>query len=112
MSKEQYYNKIKIFIYRKFEELEVVERDKGNVLYIRYNNEIYAQILIEKKSGKVYYSYRLSKKMYKIIPLETTDFEILLKRWVEDTFKIKVINIKMRFSRWSPMDEHNFKIKF
>ena len=104
MSKEEYYSKIKRYIYRKFKELEVVERDNGNVLYIRYNNEIYAQILIEKKSGKVYYSYRLSKKMYKIIPLETTDFELFLSKWIENTFQVKVKQIlhgkKTRSRAW------------
>ena len=93
MSKEEYYSKIKRYIYRKFKELEVVERDNGNVLYIRYNNEIYAQILIEKKSGFVYYSYRLSNKIYKTIRLEETDFEIFLKSWVEETFQVKVKHI-------------------
>jgi len=44
MSKEEYYSKIKKIIYRKFDELEVVKRNRGNNLYLRYKNEEYAQI--------------------------------------------------------------------
>ena len=112
MSKEEYYSKIKKWVYRKFEELELVERDNGNFLYLRHKNDEFVQIMIDKKSSLVYYYTKFRDKINKIVRLEQTDFEILLKRWVEDTFKIKVINIKMRFSRWSPMAEHNFKIKF
>jgi hypothetical protein len=90
MSKEEYYSKIKRFLYRKFEELELVERNNGNYLYLRYDNEEYAQIRIDKKSGRVFYSKRLRDKINKIFRLEEIDFKILLKSWVEDTFQIEV----------------------
>ena len=92
MSKEQYYNKIKKFVYRRFDELEVVERNDGNTLYLRYKNNGHAEILIKKISGDVYYHYEFKDKFFKIIKLEKVDFEILLGRWVEDTFQMKVIN--------------------
>ena len=91
MSKEEYYSKIKRFVYRKFDELEVTERNDYDTLVL--HNEDYYEILIEKKSGFVYYSYRLSNKIYKTIRLEETDFEILLKSWVEETFQVKVKHI-------------------
>ena len=92
MSKEEYYSKIKRFVYRRFDELEVVERNDGNTLYFHYDNEQYAQIRINKKLGWVFYSNRFRGKINKIFRLEQIDFEILLKSWVEDTFKIKVLN--------------------
>ena len=92
MSKEEYYSKIKKFVYRRFDELEVFESNDRDILYLCYKNGDSAQIKINKNSLKVYYSYRLSNKIYKTISLKETDFEILLKRWVEETFKIKVIN--------------------
>ena len=94
MSKEEYYSKIKKIIYRKFDELEVVKRNRGNNLYLRYKNEEYAQIRINKKSVFVYYSYTLSDKICKIFQLEKRDFEIILRAWIEDTFKIKQILIQ------------------
>jgi hypothetical protein len=94
MSKEEYYSKIKKIIYRKFDELEVVKRNRGNNLYLRYKNEEYAQIRINKKSDFVYYSYTLSDKICKIFQLEKRDFEIILRAWIEDTFKIKQILIQ------------------
>jgi hypothetical protein len=92
MSKEEYYSKIKRFVYRKFDELEVTERNKRNDLYLHYKNNEYAEILIKKKSGEVYYNYNyeLSDKFFMTINLEKVDFEILLGRWVEDTFQMKV----------------------
>ena len=90
MSKEEYYSKIKRFVYKRFNELEVVERDNGNFLYLRYKNKGYAEILIKKISGEVYYDYEFKDKFFKIINLEKVDFEILLGRWVEDTFQMKV----------------------
>ncbi len=94
MSKEEYYSKIKRFVYKRFNELEVVERDNGDILYFRYANEEYAQIRINKKSDFVYYSYTLSDKICKIFQLEKRDFEIILRAWIEDTFKIKQILIQ------------------
>jgi len=90
MSKEKYYNKIKRFVYRKFEDLEVAERNDGNDLYLHYKNKQYGEILIKKISGEVYYNYEFNDKFFKIINLEKVDFEILLGRWVEDTFQMKV----------------------
>ena len=93
MSKELYYNKIKVFIYRKFEELEVVERNNGNYLYLRYKNNKYAEIAIKKTSCNVYYNHKFRDKICMTISLEKTDFEILLGKWIDDTFQMKVNNI-------------------
>jgi hypothetical protein len=112
MSKEQYYNKIKKFVYRKFEELELVERNNGNFLYLCYKNNEEAQIRINKKSGLVLYTKRFGDKINMIFRLEQIDFEILLSIWVEDTFKMKVISTE----RLSLIDgivvEGTFQIKF
>ena len=90
MSKEEYYSKIKRFVYRKFDELEVAKRNDGDDIYLHYKNNRYAEILIKKKSGEVYYYYEFSEKICKVIRLKKVDFEILLSKWVEDTFQIKV----------------------
>jgi hypothetical protein len=93
MSKEEYYSKIKRFVYRKFNELEVVERNLGDALFLRYNNEPYAQIRINIKSGNVYYYRNFRNKFIKVIHMENSDFEILLGKWIEETFQIKVSDI-------------------
>ena len=112
MSKEEYYNKIKRFIYKRFNELEVVERNDGNTLYLRYDNEEYAQIRINKKLGWISYSDRFRDKICKLIRLNQVDFEILLKSWAEETFQIKVINILI--SHFTPIRivEDTNQIKF
>jgi hypothetical protein len=92
MSKEEYYSKIKRFVYKRFNELEVIDRNNGNFLYLGYKNKGYAEIVIDKNSGLVYYYTGFKDKINKMVPLKMRDFEILLDRWVEDTFKIKVIN--------------------
>lgn len=93
MCKYKFYNAIKKTMYRKFNELDVVERNDGDDLYLHYKDEEYAQILIEKKSGHIYYFYGLSAKFFKIIRIGMTDFEVLLSTWVEDTFQTKVNHI-------------------
>jgi hypothetical protein len=90
MSKEEYYSKIKRFVYKRFNELEVFESTDGKVLYFIYKNNEYAQIRINKKLGEVYYHYEFKDKICKLIRLKQVDFEILLSIWVEDTFQIKV----------------------
>ncbi len=90
MSKEEYYSKIKKIVYRKFDELEVIHSSHNNDLYIRYKNDKYAQIVIGKTTGFIFYYYEFKDKICNIIQLETRDFKILLERWVQDTFQIKV----------------------
>ena len=93
MSKKEYYSKIKRFVYRRFDELEVVERDNGNILCFGYKNKGYAEIVIYKNSGRVFYSKRFRDKINKIFRFEEIDFKIFLKKWVEDKFKIKVTGV-------------------
>ena len=92
MSKEKYYNKIKRYIYRKFEELEVFESNDGNYLYLRYKHAEFAKIVVNKSLLKVSYYTGFRDKINKIVPLEKRDFEILLKRWIKDTFQMKMKN--------------------
>ena len=48
MDKEKFYNKIKIWIYRKFDELEVSESSDGQIICLRYKDNAYIEISIEK----------------------------------------------------------------
>ena len=90
MSKEEYYSKIKRFVYKRFNELKVAKRNDGDDIYLHYKNKRYAEILIKKISGEVYYDYEFKDKICKLIRLKKADFEIILKRWVEDAFQMKV----------------------
>jgi len=93
MNKEKFYTGIKNTMYRKFNKLEMVERNDGNTLYLRYKNDEYAEIIINKKFGEVYYYSEYKKKICYMIGVNQVDFEVLLGRWIEDTFKIKVEHI-------------------
>ena len=97
MSKEEYYSKIKRFVYKRFNELEVFESTDGKKILLHYKNKGYAEILIKKISGEVYYNYEFKDKFFKIIKLEKVDFEILLGRWVEDTFQMKVSHTQIDY---------------
>lgn len=96
MNKEKFYTGIKNTMYRKFERLEIVEHYNANILYLRFKHEKQAQIVIKTKSCNVYYYYRFKFKIDKLFPIQDNDFEILLKRWVEDKFKMKVNDIFAR----------------
>lgn len=97
MNKDKFYVVIKNTIHRKFNELEVVERNETHDLYLHYNNKEYAEIKVEKKSGKIFYHYKFRDKLIKLIPMEHEDFEILLMRWIEDNFQIKVNNARQSY---------------
>lgn len=90
MNKEKLYGGIKNILYRRFEKLKVVERDNGTVIYLRYNQGKHAEIVIKKRSCNVYYYYGFKSKLNKILPIEDTDFEVLLTRWIEERFQMKV----------------------
>ena len=90
MDKEEYYNIVKRFVYRKFNELEVSTRNDVDVIYLHYTNMEYAKARIRINSGEVYYVNKFRNKIIKPINLEKGDFDILLSRWIEDTFQIKV----------------------
>jgi hypothetical protein len=91
MDKEEYYNKIKRFIYKRFNELEVIEHNNGNLIYLHYKNEGHVEVIIQKEFGSVLNYYKFRQKICKMVDLKVVDFEILLNRWVEDTLKIKVV---------------------
>ena len=91
MKNEEYYNKIKKSIYLKFEALDF--EDLGHTLYLRKKGTRYTEIGIFKKSGEVFYAYGFSEKIFKYFALKKIDFEIFLKMWVEDKFKIKVTDV-------------------
>ena len=105
MNKEKFYTGIKNTLYRKFNKLDVVERNDCDTLYLGYKNDEYAEIVIDKKSGEVYYYYDeydgFASKIYDIIRLGLPDFEVILGRWIEDTFKIKVEHIGIDYYRRS-----------
>ena len=96
MKNEEYYNKIKGFLYKKFDALEV--KDTGTVLDLRNKKTRSLEISIFKKSGGVYYAYEFSDKFCKYFSLKKIDFQIILKMWVENKFKIKV-NGMLRLQR-------------
>lgn len=89
MCKEKFYARIKHTIYRKFNELELVERNDGNDLHFRYKDEEYPEIRVEKKPGELYYYTKFKDKITKQIPMSEDDFEVILNRWAEDKFKMK-----------------------
>lgn len=89
MDRETFYIAIKKTIYRKFNELEVVERNDGDVLHFRYKDEEYPQIRVEKKPHELYYYEKFRNKITKLIPMSDREFEIILNKWAEDKFKMK-----------------------
>lgn len=95
MTKEEYYNRIKKWVYGKFDKLEVIQYQNGNNIELQYKNGGYTQIRISKKFGYIYYYYEFSDKICKFIRFDNRDFEILLSRWVEKTFQMKVEGIKI-----------------
>jgi hypothetical protein len=97
MDKEEYYNKIKNWVYRKFDELEPHKIYSEDTICLRYKNNKYTQIIINKKLGDVVYYTDYRNKICKPIRLLRDDFDILLSEWIEDRFKIKVTDMAGRY---------------
>ena len=89
--KEEYYNKIKRVIYKRFDALDV--EDLEHTLYLRKKGTKFTEITIYKNLGSVYYSFGLYNKIFIYTNLYQDDFEILLKMWLDDKFKIKVTKV-------------------
>ena len=91
---EEYYNKIKAFVYRKFDKLTIKKNVYNtSIMYLYYEKNAYYEIMIEKNTGKVIYYYGLENNINKIIPITRVDFQILLEKWINDKFQIKVSSI-------------------
>lgn len=103
MNKEKFYTGIKNTMYRKFNELEVVKSNDGNYIYLKYKNDGYAQVVIYKELGLVNYYCGFIGKFFKLFPMTRPDFEVLLSRWVKDTFKIKMKNASIAWRKSSPL---------
>lgn len=93
MCKKKFYAGIKRTIYRRFEKLEIVEQDNGNDIYLMYKNDGNIQVLIKKNYGNIYYYYGYKIKILRLIPMGQLEFELLLSRWVEERFEMKVNDI-------------------
>ena len=111
MDKEKYYNKIKKWIYEKFNELNIYESYNGSTIYLHYKNDDQVQIKIRKNSGIVQYYNGFMAKIVKPISLNPNDFEILLGRWIEEKFKTDVIHIRSIGVVRVLFVEHKFKWK-
>lgn len=93
MDKEKFYNKIQIWIYRKFDELEVSESSDGTIICLRYKDNAYIQVSIEKTYNQIIYNAAFRDNISKQIRLQKRDFETLLSNWIKKTFKMKVAAI-------------------
>lgn len=103
MNKEKFYSGIKKTMYRKFNELDVVVSNDGNYIYLRYKNDEHAQVVIYREFGLVNYYCGFIEKFFKLFPMKRLDFEVLLSRWIKDTFKIKMKNANIAWRNSSPL---------
>ena len=92
MNREKFYSSIKKTLYRKFNVLEAseIKINRRKILYLHYNNNEYAEALIEITNGYVYYYHGFKENICKMIGLNQGDFEELFGRWIEHKYHIKV----------------------
>ena len=88
MKNENYYNKIKRLIYKRFDALDVEDLGHKQCLFNKESRRI--EISIFKQPGEVYYRNKFSEKICKYFSVDRVDFEIFLKMWIKDKFKIKI----------------------
>lgn len=72
----------------KYDTYDKLERDGS--IYLYYEGEEYAEIVIDKKREIIdYYIWSTFKEFWQIIPIKESEFENIMSEWVENTFGLK-----------------------
>jgi len=94
MSKELLYLKTRRWFYKKFDQL-IVTVDEDNInLSSKDNKSKFVRIYIYDDEILVYYYAGFRYYLTKIIPLETSDFELFLVKWIEEKFGLKIDDVR------------------
>jgi len=71
---------------------EVIYEDSGNIYLSEYGHR-YADVGIKKKQSECWVSIPFWKKFSDEFSLKEYEFELIITKWVEDTYGLKGINI-------------------
>lgn len=92
MNNEKSYIQIRKWFYHKFDMLTFYATNEKINLYDIEEDSVVRVYLINNE-GEIFYYEDFMLDLVKIIPISISDFELFLTSWIEDKFKIKVINI-------------------
>ena len=100
------------YLDKRFEKLEKVKGESFNIVF-KYPGEEYG-ILGWEKSGSLWVYHKLIDNIFSFIPIEKSEIQKIIGRYVEDRFNLKVrftfaVNINKPFH---VEDRFNLKVRF
>ena len=94
MDKEKYYNKIRDWVYNKFDKLSISDDSDDIITYLQFKTKNSPQVTIYHNTGTVHYVLdTFRNKIGKKFGIEDADLEIFLRKWIEDKFEMEVNEI-------------------
>lgn len=93
MSENKLYLKTRRWFYNQFDKLKKSEDTEKMVL--RDKNE-FSVIRIYKSGKDAIYSASFRYDLVSVIPIKTVVFEMFLREWIEDKFKVKVAKMYVK----------------
>jgi len=94
---ESQFDKV-IFKYLNNQDFVQIERGR-NIYFVNSENDKYAQIRYDKEDGYCFINFDLISEISSFFPLNESDSEEVIGRWVENTTKNKVTNT---YGAWLP----------
>jgi hypothetical protein len=94
MSENKLYIKVIRWFYMKFDQLIVTADENRIILSSKDNKSKFVRIYIYDDEILVYYYAGFRYYLTKIIPLETSDFELFLVKWIEEKFGLKIDDVR------------------
>ena len=88
-------------VFKYLDNQDFIQIDKDDKIYfLNSENDEYAQIIFNKKSGWCGIYYKLIEEISSFFSLQESDSEDVIGRWVENTLQVKVTNtLNLLFSR-------------
>ena len=98
------------YLDKRFEKLEKVKGESFNIVF-KYPGEEYG-ILGWDKSGSLWIYYKLIDNISSFIPIEKSEIQKIIGRYVEDRYNLKVTNtLFLHIKMWiSVEDRYNLKV--
>ena len=94
MRENNLYIKVIRWFYMKFDQLIVTADENRIILSSKDNKSKFVRIYIYDDEILVYYYAGFRYYLTKIIPLETSDFELFLVKWIEEKFGLKIDDVR------------------
>lgn len=93
MSENKLYLKTRRWFYNRFDKLKVSEDTEKILLKDKHE---FSVVRIYKSEKEAFYFVFFRYDLVSVIPIKNADFEMFLREWIEDKFKIKLTKMHVK----------------